>query len=308
VPLALPGWPDRLHGLRVALVADLHAGAGHMTPARVRRVVDRVLACEADVHLLLGDYIDSTPLGDGKARVRDVARELSRLPRSVAVLGNHDWSGRGPAMGWALRDAGLPVLENEAIEVRPGLHVAGLADSRFRVSDAQAALRLVPRTDAVLLMSHSPDVFPRVPEGPALTVAGHLHGGQVNLPLLRRIMLPSVFGERYIAGHVEEGGRHLFVSAGIGTTGVPLRLFRPPEVPILRLRPRPPGRTCHDARLLYPNRGKARTQQGVRLGSRTGKQSSSLSASGKGRALRCAPTGRWSGHTAGSQAAVLVVR
>ena len=53
----------------------------------------------------------------------------------------------------------------------------------------------------------------------ALSVAGHLHGGQVNLPLIRRAMLPTRYGERYLAGHVVEGGRHLYVSAGLGTSG-----------------------------------------------------------------------------------------
>jgi uncharacterized protein len=235
VPLALPGWPDGLDGLRVALVADLHAGAGHATPARVAGIVDAVLALDADVHLLLGDYLDSTRLGNGRARVRDVARELARLPRSVAVLGNHDWRAAGPAMGWALRDAGVRVLENDAVRVRDGLWVAGLACARYRFPDVDAALREVPEDAAVLLAVHDPDFFPEVPARMVLTVSGHLHGGQVNLPLVRRSVLPTSYGERFLAGHVVERGRHLYVSSGLGTAGLPLRLRRPPEVPVLRL-------------------------------------------------------------------------
>jgi uncharacterized protein len=237
VRLALPRWPPELDGLRVALVADLHAGAGHMTPARVAWLVDRVLELDADLHLLLGDYLDSTHLGDGRARVHDVARELARLPDAFAVLGNHDWRAAGAAIGWALRDAGVRVLENEAVAVRDGLWVAGLACARHRFPDPDAVLREPPPGAAVLLAVHDPDVFPRVPARAALTVAGHMHGGQVNLPLLRRAMLPSRFGERYLAGHVVEQGRHLYVSAGVGTAGLPLRLRRPPEVPLLRLTP-----------------------------------------------------------------------
>jgi predicted MPP superfamily phosphohydrolase len=235
VPLALPRWPAGLNGLRVALVTDLHAGAGHSTPARVAEIVDAVIGLDADLHLLLGDFLDSTPLGDGRARVRDVARELARLPNAVAVLGNHDWRAAGPAMGWALRDAGVRVLENDALPIRDGLWVAGLACTRYRFPDTAAALREVPGDAAVLLAVHDPDYFPYVPERFVLTVSGHLHGGQVNLPLLRRSVLPTRFGERYIAGHVVERGRHLYVSAGLGTAGLPLRLRRPPEVPVLRL-------------------------------------------------------------------------
>jgi uncharacterized protein len=235
-PLWPPGWPAELDGLRVALVADLHAGAGHVTRSRLAAIVDSVLALDADLHLLLGDYVDSTRLGRGRARVRDVARELARLPRSAAVLGNHDWRAAGPAMGWALREAGVRVLDNDATEARPGLWVAGLACTRHGFPDGRAALRGVPDDAAVLLAVHDPDYFPKVPARVALTVAGHMHGGQVNVPLLRRMMLPTQFGERYLAGHVVERGRHLYVSSGLGTAGLPLRLRRPPEVPVLRLR------------------------------------------------------------------------
>jgi uncharacterized protein len=235
VPLALPGWPAEHDGLRVALVADLHAGAAHYTPERLAATVDAVLALGADLHLLLGDYLDSSRLGDGRARARDVADELARLPDAYAVLGNHDWHAAGPLMGWALRQAGVRVLENESVEVRPGLWVAGIADIRHRFPDVRAALREPPPGDAVLLAVHDPDYFPNVPERVVLTVSGHLHGGQVNVPLLRRLALPTEHGERFLAGHVVEGGRHLYVSAGLGTAGLPLRLRRPPEVPVLRL-------------------------------------------------------------------------
>ncbi len=240
-PLARPGWPAELDGLRVALVSDVHAGAGHMTPARLARIVDCVLALDADLHLLLGDYLDSTRLGDGRARVRQDARELARIPRAVAVLGNHDWRAAGPAMGWALRDAGVCLLENEAVRVRDGLWVAGTADSRHRFIDLEASLRKPPEDAAVLLATHDPDVFPDVPSRVALTVAGHLHGGQVNVPILRHAVLPTRYGDRYLAGHVVEGGRHLYVSSGLGTAGLPLRLRRPPEVPVLRLTAALPG-------------------------------------------------------------------
>ena len=244
VPLALPRWPRELDGLRVALIADLHAGHGHGSPARLASIVDAALELDADLNLLLGDYLDSTPLGDGRARVRDVAQELARLPRSFAVLGNHDWRSAGPAMGWALRDAGLPVLDNASLEVREGLWVAGVGCARHRFPSATAALRDVPPGAAVLLAVHDPDYFPRVPPRVSLTVAGHLHGGQVNVPVLRRAVLPSRYGERYLAGHIVEGGRHMYVSAGLGTAGLPLRLRRPPELPVLRLTgaaPTPPA-------------------------------------------------------------------
>jgi predicted MPP superfamily phosphohydrolase len=75
-----------------------------------------------------------------------------------------------------------------------------------------------------------------VPERVGLTLSGHTHGGQVGIPGLRRPFVPSRYGERYVYGHRVEGGRHLFISSGIGTSGLPVRLLRPPEVVILTLR------------------------------------------------------------------------
>ena len=87
----------------------------------------------------------------------------------------------------------------------------------------------------MLLLSHDPDVFPSVPERVALTLSGHTHAGQVAIPRLRRGAIPSRYGERYARGHVIEDGRHLFVTAGVGTTGWPIRLLAPAEVMLLEL-------------------------------------------------------------------------
>jgi predicted MPP superfamily phosphohydrolase len=235
--LALERWPAALDGLRVALVSDLHAGAPHVGEERIERVVAAVNARRPDLVLLLGDYVDPTvPFGSTVAPGA-VAERLAKLraPRGVvAVLGNHDWHNDGPGVRAALRAAGIPVLENEAIRAGD-LWVAGVEDTRYRTPDVEEALRAVPDGEPVLLLSHDPDLFPRVPDRVALTVSGHLHGGQVGVPLVRRPFIPSRYGERYARGHVVEDGRHLYVTAGLGTTGWPVRLLAPPEVVILRL-------------------------------------------------------------------------
>jgi predicted MPP superfamily phosphohydrolase len=89
----------------------------------------------------------------------------------------------------------------------------------------------------VLAFTHNPDLFPEVPSRVSLTLAGHTHGGQVYLPLLGRLVVPSQFGERYAIGHVVENGRHLFVTAGVGTSILPVRFLVPPEISIIRLDP-----------------------------------------------------------------------
>ena len=242
--LRLPAWPAELAGLRVALVADLHAGAPHVDEARIERVVRQVNAEAPDVVALLGDYIDrNVTFGRRRVAPEAVAERLARLraPRGVfAVLGNHDWTNAGPRMGFALRAAGITVLEDAAAPAGGALHVVGFSDPRVRLPDIDRALAGVPAGAAVLALSHDPDLFPAIPPRVALTVAGHTHGGQIAVPRLRRPVVPSRFGERFVRGHVVERGRHLYVTSGIGTSGHPVRLLAPPEVVVLRLQAQGP--------------------------------------------------------------------
>ena len=240
VTLELPRWPARWDGFRIALVSDLHAGSPHVDLDRVERVVEIAQSLKPDLVALLGDYVDDSSVMGTEMPAEAVAVLLGRLRAplgTVAVLGNHDWAVDGDRIRGALRDAGIRVLENEAVAVHDDLWVAGLADPYHREVDVEAALEAVPDGAPALLFSHDPDLFSRVPERVALTLSGHTHGGQLAVPGLRAAWTPSRFGERYAGGHVVEGGRHLFIGRGVGTSRLPIRLGAPPEVVLLELRP-----------------------------------------------------------------------
>jgi uncharacterized protein len=241
--LELPTWPPELGGLRVVVIADLHAGSPQIDEERIDRIVERVNAEAVDLVALLGDYIDpEVALGEW-IEPESIAGRLGRLESRLgtyAVLGNHDWAHAGARMGQALRDAGITLLENRAVEVDgagAGFWIAGLGDLWTREADLEGTLEQLPANVPVLLFSHNPDVFPRMPRQVALTLSGHTHGAQVDLPVLRDKVTPSRFGARYTGGHIEEGGRHLYVSDGIGTSRLPVRFRAKPELPVLELRP-----------------------------------------------------------------------
>ena len=221
--------------LTIALLSDLHAGAPQIQDRRIRRVVRRVQRLDADLIAVLGDLVD--PLHHLSRRVPPhvVAARLAELraPLGVrVVLGNHDWDGEGDFVPRALRAAGLDALEDEAVELRPGLWAAGLGDLRTRGVDVPAALADVPPEADVLVLSHDPDAFRRLPEDrPALMLSGHTHGGQVNLPFLRRRVAPTRHG--FLAGEHRRGRTALYVTSGVGTAGWPVRFLRPPEVVLL---------------------------------------------------------------------------
>jgi predicted MPP superfamily phosphohydrolase len=253
--LSVRGWPAELDGLRVAVLADFHTGAPHVKEERVAAIVERVNAERPDLVTLLGDYVDDEVALSQPVAPEAVARRLAALESrlgTVAVLGNHDWNTGARRTAAALRGAGIPLLENDAIELGGGLWVAGLADAARSAARVGAALAQVPDGAPCILLTHNPDVFPRVPGRVALTLAGHTHGGQLNVPLLRRRTVPSHFGLRYSGGLVEEEGRLMYVSRGIGTSGLPLRFRAPPEIALIELSSCDGGASCGGAPPVRP--------------------------------------------------------
>jgi predicted MPP superfamily phosphohydrolase len=243
--LDLPGWPQQLSGMRVALLSDLHVGSPFWDLQALTRLVERTNAQHPDLILLAGDYqINGVP-GGRFVEPEPIAARLAALhaPLGVhAVLGNHDWWNDGERTRRAFEAQHIDVLEEATVALEyhgRRFYLLGLADQMTRDSNPSRLLGTVPPGAPTILLVHEPDVFddfPRLGIAPTLTLAGHTHGGQVWLPLLGRRVVPSKFGERYAYGHVVERGRHLFVTSGVGTSVFPIRFLVPPEIALLDLR------------------------------------------------------------------------
>lgn len=237
------GWPKELDGLTIALISDIHAGSPYVGKTRIKQLVLRVNAAKPDMIVLLGDYVIQTVAGGRFMPPEKLAVLLKDLkaPLGVhAVLGNHDWWLDGPRVRRAFAAEGIEVLENEAVRLTRGgraFRVLGLADHLERKPDPGPALAGVPDSEPVIALIHEPDYFPKIPKRIALTLAGHTHGGQVRLPFIGSPIVPSDFGQRYARGLIEEDGRLLYVTTGVGTSIIPVRFGVPPEYVILTLRP-----------------------------------------------------------------------
>jgi len=248
-----PNWPADLE-LKAAVLADIHACEPWMSAERVRRIAEVANALNPDVVFLLGDFNGGHRFVTGPVLPVEWAEALSVLkaPLGVfAVLGNHDW-WHGPVPGMrgdngdgvrsGLRQARFTLLENDAVQIHKGsqpIWIAGLADQMAHltgrnksrgVDDLPATMAKITDDAPVVLLAHEPMVFPKVPPRVALTLCGHTHGGQVNLPLITERHNIEHFGMAKVYGHIVEDDRHLIISGGLGTSILPIRFMRPPEV------------------------------------------------------------------------------
>ena len=241
VAISVPQWPNGFAHLKVVALSDLHVGAPHITLDKVRDVVRQTNAQQPDLIVLLGDYVIQGILGGHFTEPEAFAEILKDLhaPLGVyAVLGNHDWWLGEAQVTPPFERVGIRMLTNEAVRIErngSALWIAGLGDYFTHHDDLEKTMRSVTTADPILVITHTPDIFLKLPPQVILTLAGHTHGGQVNLPLFGRRVVPSDYGDKYALGFVEEGERRLFVTTGIGTSILPLRFRVPPEISVLTI-------------------------------------------------------------------------
>jgi hypothetical protein len=227
--LAVRDLPEAWEGIRIALLTDIHHS--ELVPAEdVVRAVSLANEQRPDLIVLGGDYVTAPD----HSYVEPVAELLAPLhaPLGVfAILGNHDDDRDMPT---ALTRRGIEVLREERTRLairNQGVELAGIS---YWTRDTAKLTRLVrDARDPVLLLAHDPRRLIRASAlGVALVLSGHTHGGQIVLPGIGAIAARKF---PVTAGTGRMGGTTIFVSRGIGTVYVPIRINCPPEVAVLTL-------------------------------------------------------------------------
>jgi predicted MPP superfamily phosphohydrolase len=233
----IPRLPSGLNGLRIAQVSDVHFPGNRIA---AEAALDLLHEERPDIVLLTGDMTESLA---AMPDVRTFAAEARGGLATVALLGN--WEHRVGAVGElafdTYRSAGVDLLVNQSLTVDVSgvqLTIIGLDDPVSGRPDLSSARKSVAQGSTEIWLVHAPgfvDQLPAItPVRPSLLLAGHTHGGQIRLPFLPPVK--PIGAGRFLEGWYQDTLAPLYVSRGIGTTGIPARFRCPPELPIFTLR------------------------------------------------------------------------
>ncbi len=227
--------------LRMVHLSDLHGSNWDMPQVRLNRIMDQVNALEPDLVVVTGDF-HASKIWDPPMRMDDAVQPLTRLKAPLGVWsvpGNHDdpyW------IRWVMRRFGLKLLAGDLVDVGP-IQIVGSDDLIMGQRPVQglraAAARAQPGKPLIALV-HEPRLWTMLPPNVDLVLAGHTHGGQIQIfgwPQFKKL------DSQYLRGLFRNpGGQQMLVSAGIGTSIVPVRLGTQGEIVVVELVPQPPGR------------------------------------------------------------------
>jgi len=275
IEIPLPNLPPSLDGMKIVQISDIHL-SGYMSRAQVRRAVDMANDLGADLAVVTGDLI--TGSGDP---IADCVEEVGRLHAPLGTWGcngNHEIYARAEdEAAYLYSQAGMKMLRHENAQINfkgASFNLLGVDYQRERTPRGQrqptlaGVEPLVRRDMPNILLSHNPNTFNRAAElGIELSLAGHTHGGQIQVEILDHRLSPARFITDYIAGLYQRplfapalneraapnasGTRafspslfasnsspmaHIYVNRGLGTVGAPVRLGVPPEISLIVLR------------------------------------------------------------------------
>lgn len=235
--LVFPDLPKDLDGLRLVQLTDIHLSP-FLSERELARAVDMANETRAHIALVTGDLITyaNDPLDTCMG-------QLARLKADAGIfgcMGNHEQYAH--VQEYVEREGarlGMQFLRDRAVRLPFGgtdLNLAGVDYQPKSLPYLAGSERLVKPGAFNVLLSHNPDVFPvAAKQGYQMTLAGHTHGGQVRVEILREDLNIARFFTPYVDGLYRQENSAIFVSRGIGTIGLPARLGAPPEVALLQL-------------------------------------------------------------------------
>jgi predicted MPP superfamily phosphohydrolase len=239
VTLTLPRLAPGFDGYRVVQIGDLHLD-DWTKPERLSGIVEKINGQRPDLVAITGDFASYSAEQLDEQRLIGALRALRARDGCVAILGNHDYLTDVKLVRRCIREGGGRELINSVLTLKRGdaaLHVAGIDDVMEGRSRLDLVLRELPESGAAILLAHEPD-FADVSAATGrfdLQLSGHSHGGQIGVPLLRRLVLPP-FSQRYTSGLHQVRGMLQYTNRGLGFVHLHARFLCRPEITVFTLR------------------------------------------------------------------------
>ncbi|MBT8439662.1 MAG: metallophosphoesterase [Gammaproteobacteria bacterium] len=232
IPVTLKRLPETFHHYRILHLSDLHIDFMH---DEGERLIEHLQTLHFDLCVITGDYRFHTGgVSDGVIEgMKKLMPSLECKDGVIGILGNHDDLEIVPH----LESLGIKVLLNESLAVQRDqafIWIAGVEDPHYyQTDDIDKALHKVPAEETIILLAHSPEIIDEADEiGIDYYLCGHTHGGQVCLPGGMPIITNTRNKRRFSRGSWEYGDLKGYTSRGTGSSGLPIRVFCPPEITI----------------------------------------------------------------------------
>lgn len=237
-PILIENLPPPFDGYTILQLTDIHAGL-FMTESQMEEFVSLANGLNADLIALTGDYVSYS-----NVYARTFLRAFGKLRARegvVAIWGNHDvFTDSRSTLAEGFRASEIKLLDNESMELSRGgdrIHLAGVDYISQSNPTLSRSLKGIDLSGTTILLSHQPNVLPDAERyGIDLQLSGHTHGGQMKIEFLGNNISPARLVSQYTAGLYRSGKTQMYLSRGIGTTGVPIRWSAMPEVTLLTLR------------------------------------------------------------------------
>jgi uncharacterized protein len=240
IDITIAGLNPVFEGYKIVQLSDIHARSGIMDRQQLAKVANIANQQHPNLIALTGDYITDHP-EKAEAMLASTFSQLKAVDGVVAIMGNHDREEKDDniPIERALAQAKVNILKNAVYSIEKDghkLNIAGVDDVYFKYADLPLTISQLPQTGTNILLAHEPD-FVDVTAAThkfALQLSGHSHGGQIVIPFLPRL-LPHM-ARKYVSGHHTISGTQLYVSSGVGTTGLPqARINCRPEISVIVL-------------------------------------------------------------------------
>lgn len=236
--IELSNWHSAHDDLKIVFIGDIHTKPVDLN--RLKKIVKTVNEQNPDIVVSIGDYVNGNSYKE-TLYPSVSAKELGKIKSKYGfytVLGNHDYEYNAVRIRKELEKNGIKVFENDEFPMDidgKRFWFIGIQDYSVCHTNLDKNVQNIHDDNPIILLSHTPDVFPVVPERVELTLAGHTHGGQIVIPFYGPFYVPSRYEKKYAKGFFKEQNKKMFVTSGIGTSVLPVRFNNFPEIIVLHL-------------------------------------------------------------------------